>query len=82
MTHFQIYCQLQFFWEKRQFWKPVAEVKLKNLVSGSKFLAKEAFLFLAFGLDIYPTDFHCPREKCDLKALLKTRNKTVWITNH
>lgn len=66
---------------KGQFWKSVAEVEFKNLVSGSNFLQKKAFLF-AFGLDIFPIKFHCLREKCDLKALLKTRNKTIWIGNH
>lgn len=57
------------------------EVKLKNLVSGSKFLRKEPFLFFAFGLDIFPIKFHHPREKRDLKTLLKTKNIMIWIAN-
>lgn len=38
-------------------------------------------LFLVFGLDFLLITFHCSREKCDFKGILKTRNKTIWITH-
>jgi len=37
-------------------------------------------LFLVFGLDFLLMKFHYSKENCDFKAILITRNKTIWIT--